>query len=444
MIDEDSWCRVLDIIREKAHPVVVVSATARTTRQLAAAAQTAKNDLAKAKKNGQDIEQRHARLISTFLAHKAATHQKEIEKECLQWIKQCSAALEERLEEIARKNKITLQQNDAILSLGEQLSAYLFAQCGKAYGLPTEWVDARTVIKTDSNFGSAHPNFSEIRKNIDSITHKVESNVIPVVGGFYGANGQNDITTLGFEGSDYSASLLGAAASANAVEIWTDVNGIYTCDPRTVSAARPIKNISFDDAEQLAMHGAKVLHPATIKPASSNSIPVHVKNIFKPEKSGTKIDKNGQADEFCKAIAYFDDATLLKVKTSNPTIRDHRLVEVFAVLDDYESSIITIELSKDTATVALSRSEAADELETQLSELTPVSKKVNYAMISLIGCTGSDEEKQTAYVQETLSATPAFLNTDTGKNVMNVAVDKEVLLASVNELHEAVFEKEKV
>ncbi len=442
MVDEDSWRRVLEIIKRYQNPVVIVSATARTTRQLAAAAKAAATDLETAKSIEHKIQERHKSIIENFLAH-SETETAYTEQNCLNWIDKCISALDNLLSEVNRRKKISGEQNDAVLSLGEQLSAYLFAQCGQIHGLKTGWIDARSIIKTDSAFGNAEPDFQLIDKHAGDLQKKININkdFIPVIGGFYGENESGEITTLGFEGSDYSASLIGAALDAEAIEIWTDVSGVYTCDPRTVSAAKPIEKFSYSDAAQLAGHGAKVLHPATIEPASSKNIPVFVKNIFDSRRDGTKISAGGSGNGLCEAIAFIEEAVILNVKTANQTVREHRLVEVFAVLDEYDSSIPAINTKKDSADVVVRKSQQSEELEQKLSVITTVSKIENKGIISFIGCNfEKNEMRLIKKIEETLSVDFVLLTADKQKNVLNIVLDEKEVAGAVKLLHKAIFE----
>ena len=243
MVDETSWQKVLDIINRYETPVVVVSATARTTRQLMAATDAALNNATEAKRISGDIEKRHKQLIARFLERVAGSNKFKIQQNCNRWLESSITKLNQELEIIADRQKITAADSDSIASIGEQLSAYLFAQCGAAYGLPATWIDARKIIKTNSDFGQAVPQWQKIQQSAHIINDSVKQGHIPVMGGFYGENEEGAITTLGFEGSDLTASLVGAALDAQAIEIWTDVSGIYTCDPRVVSTARPLARL---------------------------------------------------------------------------------------------------------------------------------------------------------------------------------------------------------
>lgn len=440
MVDEDSWRRVLDIIKTKPQPIVVVSATARTTRQLAKAAQTAINNFDESKQIGKGIKQRHQTLINNFLDHSTADERSTIRTQCLRWIDERTADLHASLNEINQRQKVTPSQKDAILSLGEQLSAYLFALCGRAYGLKTTWIDARSIIKTDAQFGSAQPNLKKIKAHIDQLKQPIDQDMIPIMGGFYGENKNGVITTLGFEGSDYTASLIGAALNAAAIEIWTDVSGIFTCDPHTIENARLIERLSFDDAKQLALHGAKVLHPSTIEPAATNDIPITVKNIFDPDSPGTRIDSEKLKNGLCKAIAYIENVTALQINTANHSIRDHRLIEVYAILEEYESSIVAINTGKQATVAVLDNPATAQKLYDKIAEVGPAKLLTNQGIITLIGCNTSTLDQLNKQVNHTLSSTPvSFSFAHKPQDTFHIVLDEQEILPTVKTLHKTLF-----
>jgi aspartate kinase len=204
---------------------------------------------------------------------------------------------------------------DAISSLGERLSAPLVSAALKELGLQSEAVEATELIVTDDFHGGAEPLMEQTRgKSQGRILPLLEKGIVPVVTGFLGATLEGELTTLGRGGSDYSATILGAALDADEVIIWTDVNGVLTADPRLVSEAQTIPEISYREAAELAYFGAKVLHPKTLRPVVQAGIPVWIRNSFAPEKSGTKITPQGKSmGRGVKALTAIRDVTLISV-----------------------------------------------------------------------------------------------------------------------------------
>ena len=204
---------------------------------------------------------------------------------------------------------------DTISSLGERLSAPLVAAAVKALGLQAEAVDATELIVTDAYHGGAEPQMDWTRgKSHARLLPLLEHGIVPIVTGFLGATTTGQLTTLGRGGSDYSATILGAALDADEVIIWTDVDGVLSADPRLVPDAQTIPEISYREAAELAYFGAKVLHPKTLRPVVDAAIPVWIRNSFEPTKAGTKITREGQnVSGGVKALTAIRDITLISV-----------------------------------------------------------------------------------------------------------------------------------
>jgi aspartate kinase len=204
---------------------------------------------------------------------------------------------------------------DAISSLGERLSAPLVAAAARELGLQSEAVEATELIVTDAFHGGAEPQMDWTKgKSHARLLPLLERGIVPVVTGFLGATPEGELTTLGRGGSDYSATILGAALDADEVIIWTDVDGVLTADPRLVAEAQTIPEISYREAAELAYFGAKVLHPKTLRPVVQAAIPVWIRNSFAPDKSGTKITPKGQSiGGGVKALTAIRDVTLISV-----------------------------------------------------------------------------------------------------------------------------------
>lgn len=443
MGDEHTWRRVLEIIGTYERPVVIVSATARTTRQLVAAAELAPVDFGRASTMALEIKQRHQLLIRNFLDHFEDRDEKEIEKlatECEEWIKDRTERLLQLLDEIAEIGKLEPALKDAVAGIGEQLSSRLFSYCGTAYGLQTSWVDARTIIKTDSNFGNANPDIPSIAKNSKEISRLAESSMIPVMGGYYGEDSNGAATTLGFEGSDFSASLLGSALDAEAIEIWTDVSGIYTCDPRVVEGAYPIKKLSFREATEMAYFGAKVLHPSTMNPAEQKQIPILVKNIFDPDHAGTIIRGETGTDGDAKAITFLKEVTILTVTSPHTRMGYDFLSGVFKILKEYRQSVNVVTTTEASISLALPSGQIRDELIASMKELGDVRRKDNLGIISLIGCNFERMEKITDRVFDAIpEAEVTMISYSSQKKNLNIVLPDSLLITYVRAIHEKLF-----
>ncbi len=211
--------------------------------------------------------------------------------------------------------ELTPRTLDAVSSLGERLSAPLVSLAVRELGFASEAFAATELIVTDAYHGGAEPIMDLTREKSQARLRPVlEKGVVPIVTGFIGATSVGQLTTLGRGGSDYSATILGAALDADEVIIWTDVDGVLTADPRLVSEAKTIPEISYREAAELAYFGAKVLHPKTLKPVVQAAIPVWIRNSFQPEREGTKITPEGRSiGGGVKALTAIRDVTLISV-----------------------------------------------------------------------------------------------------------------------------------
>ncbi len=231
-----------------------------------------------------NICQRHDQVVGELISLKD-------QKRVLQEISKKYNELSEILKNIFQTKKSSPSSLDAVMSFGEQLSAYITSEAMKSRGILCEFVDARTIIKTDDNFNNANVDIEKSYKLISNYFNNKSNpqNTFFVMGGFIGSTKDNITTTLGRGGSDYTASLIGAALGASVIEIWTDVDGIMTEDPKKMKDALLIPEITYEKAEEMAYNGAKVIHPKTMKPARLKNIPIYIKNTFNPSGHGTKI-----------------------------------------------------------------------------------------------------------------------------------------------------------
>ena len=439
MGDEHTWRKVVRIIERYEHPFVVVSATARTTRQLLAAAEKALNDLGDAKLIADDIRTRHQTIVSNLLANSTSTNSEILDK-CNDWINLRLTELESLLNKIHKEQECTAAIKDAVASIGERLSSYLFAQCGEALGLPTYWLDAAKFIRTDSAFGKANPDLNYIDKQAKRLRNKLSGSVIPVMGGYYGKDSDENFTTLGFEGSDYTASLVGAALAAEAIEIWTDVSGIYTCDPRVVSEARPIPELSFQEATELAYFGAKVLHPSTTKPASLKQIPVFVKNIFEPDQPGTRISNETTADRRVKAMTFKEDCVVITVTSSNTVMGYEFLAGVFDTLRRHHLPVDVVTTTEASVSIATESDNGINKAVDKLQEFGSVELTSDLGIISLIGCHVENDQH---LIQEVLSklnsSSVDLISYSNSKGNLNIVLHKTKIIPSVIAIHKQLF-----
>lgn len=223
--------------------------------------------------------------------------------------------LEEIFHGIFLIKELTPRTLDYVMSFGERLSCTIISEAMNARGFETEFLDARNIVRTDSAFGSAKVNFDLTDKNIQA--YFSEHQKTQVITGFIGSTDNGETVTLGRGGSDYTASIFGAALDVDVIEIWTDVDGILTADPRKVSDAFSLKAVTYEEAMEMSHFGAKVIHPPTMKPALKKKIQIRIKNTFNPSHKGTLITERDDSKAFnVKGISSIDDINLLRITGS--------------------------------------------------------------------------------------------------------------------------------
>ncbi len=441
MNDHQTWRKVLEIIRNYEYPVVVVSATARTTRQLIEAGRSAATgDLENALDIVESIKIRHRELVEQFLDENP--HQKNglIKESCFKKIDEKVGFLNKMLQYAAKKNELNPALQDSIAAVGEQISSYLLAQCGLATNQLTQHIEAKKLIKTDAEYGAANPNRALINQKCGSIETVLDSGFTPIIGGFYGEAPDGTTTTLGFEGSDYTASLIGGALHAKSIEIWTDVSGIYTSDPRFIEDAQPIDELSYFDATEMAYFGAKVLHPATLKPAQERNIPVFVKNMFKADEAGTRIVRESSSAQDFLAISFKENMALVTVSAYETVMGYSFLTKVFAALEKLRLPVDAVNTTEASVTIALHATEKLSELSQALIEVGSVHIEGGKGLISLIGCKLQRMDQLSEKVFKALSKNAVDMISFTKeKRILSVVVNEDQTVDASRLLHRSVF-----
>jgi len=311
--DASCIARVAQILKDAAREnsvVAVVSAMSGVTNRLIEAANRSQDgDREHADAIFKDLRKQHEAALAALIRDGQRRQQvaARLEKTFSDGERLCQGT--------ALLREVTPRALDAISSLGERLSAPLVAGALHALGASSEVVDATELIVTDSNHGGADPLMDRTRDRSEArLRPLLRQGVVPVVTGFIGATEDGVLTTLGRGGSDYSATILGAALGADEVIIWTDVDGVLTADPRLVPEARTIPEISYREATELAYFGAKVLHPKTLRAVEQAGIPVWIRNTFAPEHKGTKITPKGRSNGGgVKALTAIRDVALITV-----------------------------------------------------------------------------------------------------------------------------------
>ena len=383
--DADAIKRTIAIVKGRRdaglQPIVIVSAMAKVTDALlAAAAAAGRNEAKDAVALSTQLRQRHLDAANELVG---PHHINQVAHELHQKFDELDALLHG----VAAVGELTPRTNDLVVSFGERLSSILVAHALENRGLSAAHVDARRCIITDSHFGKAVPQESTIeQKLLEHVLPLVEAGAIPVMGGFIGSNADGITTTLGRGGSDYTAALVGGGLHAGAIEIWTDVNGIMTTDPRIVPEALRVKVISFEEAAELAYFGAKVLHPATILPAVQKSIPVWVLNSRNAENEGTKITAMAPpcASPF-KSIAAKKRLTIIDIVASRMLMSHGYLKAVFDVFDKYQCAIDMVSTSEVSISLTVDSNVQLPAICAELGKIADVKYEGRKALVCLVG-----------------------------------------------------------
>jgi aspartate kinase len=435
--DAEAIKRSAEIVRGRLDrsPIVVVSALGGATNALLAVGeQSAKGHLIGALRGVETLRDRHLTECDNLLGK--CPEADEISGEL-------SAMFDELAhlaEALSTLGHVTPRSLDAMASYGEQLSSSLVTAYFTRSGIDAEYVDARGVMITDDKFMEAEPQTETIATRAREIIHPlVQQGKVPVMGGFIGSTTSGVTTTLGRGGSDYSASLVGAALNADAIEIWTDVDGMLTADPRIVDRAQLIEQIRFDEASELASFGAKVLHPNTIAPAVRLGIPVFIYNSRRPEGKGTRITFDAPHRPV-SAIAGKTDVTIVKVTAARMLLAHGFLRRVFEIFERNRTSVDVVATSEVSVSVTIDDAARLDALVVELRALGDVSIERNRGIIAIVGAGICDAGGAMGRALMALGEVKIHMMSlsATGIN-LTVIVNQDQVAPAIKRLHEEFF-----
>ena len=349
-------------------PFVVVSALGGATNGLLEAGNLAANgEIRAAMAIADRLEQRHSELLPSTAEH--------------------FVRLRELLKALSAIGEFSLRTQDLIAAYGEVVSSLIFTDRVQRLGFDAVHVDARQCMITDDRFGKASPLKDLTTARLEEIARpSLNSGRVVVMGGYIGATKLGMTTTLGRGGSDYSAAIAGAALNAEEIQIWTDVDGLMTADPRIVAEAWKVKEISFDEASELAYFGARVLHPLTLLPAVEQNIPVYILNSRKPKGTGTRITRQARpCRNLIKSIACKRGITIVTVSSSRMLMAYGFLKGLFEVFDRHHTSVDMVATSEVSVSLTLDNVSWLDAIVEDLQSLGDVEVATNMALICLVG-----------------------------------------------------------
>jgi aspartate kinase len=435
--DAEAIGRAADIVagRLDRQPAVVVSALGGATNALLAIGeQSAKGHLIGALRGVEALRDRHFKQCESLLG--TSSEASDVAAEM-------SASFDELAslaEALSVLGHATPRAFDAIAAFGELISSHLVTAFFTLRGLPAVHVDARDVFVTDDNFMAAEPQIDAIAEAArEVVLPRIQEGKVPVMGGFIGRTAKGITTTLGRGGSDYSASLLGAALHADSIEIWTDVDGMLTADPRVVKGSKLIEQIRFDEASELASFGAKVLHPNTIAPAVKLGIPVFIYNSRNAGGKGTRITFDAPR-RAVSAIAGKAGVTVVKVGAAKMLFARGFLRRVFDIFERNGVSVDVVATSEVSVSVTVDDSSGLESLIVELSALGDVSVERDRAIVAVVGAAISDDSAAMGRAVGALAGSRIHMMSlsATGIN-LTIIIDGDQLNPSIERLHAEFF-----
>ncbi|TOD33658.1 lysine-sensitive aspartokinase 3 [Vibrio parahaemolyticus] len=338
---------------------------------------------------------------------------------------------------------------DHLVACGELMSTHILAQLMRERGINAVRFDIREVLRTDDNFGRAEP-------NVEAIAQLAQEKLIPlcldsvvITQGFIGSDEEGNTTTLGRGGSDYSAALIAEGVKASGLEIWTDVPGIYTTDPRIAPKASPIPEISFSEASEMANFGAKILHPSTLVPALRHDIPVFVGSSKEPEKGGTWIRHRVESSPLFRALALRCNQTMVTLRSANMFHAYGFLAKVFEILAKHKISVDLITTSEISVSLTLDQTDTSggapqlpQAAREELEELCKVEVEHDLCLVALIGNKMSERKGYAKQVFGTLEdLNLRMICYGASPHNLCFLVNESVAKQAIQKLHTELFEQ---
>ncbi len=343
---------------------------------------------------------------------------------------------------------VSKKLTDHLVACGELMSTYLLTQLLRERGIAAVRFDIRQVMRTDDHYGRAEPQLDVLHSLINEQLLPLCQQQVVVTQGFIGADQQGNTTTLGRGGSDYSAALIAEAINANGLEIWTDVPGIYTTDPRIAAKAAPIAEISFSEASEMANFGAKILHPSTLVPAIRHGIPVFVGSSQAPQEGGTWIRRQVASTPLFRALTLRGNQTMVTLRSVNMFHAYGFLAKVFEILARHKISVDLITTSEISVSLTLDKTDTSGghpelpiHVRQELAELCTVEIEHDLCLVALIG---NKMKQRTGYAKQVFGVLDEFniRMICYGASAHNLCflVHSDNAKSAVQKLHQALLE----
>ena len=419
-------------------PVVVVSALSKVTALLYRISDAAASrNVTETKELLSQLRQRHVDLAAELLA------QSMMKDEAIAKVNALCDALESIAMAVCSLGELSDRNKAIIISNGEYLSSTIIAYAMNSKGIRTKWVDARGMMVTNNSYLKAEPDMAAIVEKVPGVVADAYEGMDAIITqGFVGVTRDGDPTVLGRGGSDYSASLIGMAVDAERIEIWTDVDGVRTADPRSVKNTKYLEKISFEEAAEMAHFGAKVLHPLTIEPAVKKNIPIYVLNSMNPSGKGTAILRNELIEDGVKSVSFKENIKVINIFSTRMINTSGYLRRVFEIFSESKVSVDLISTSEANISVTVDASQNIDPVVAELSEFADVIVDDDKSQVSVIGKnivrlngmlkkTFTPLKKCNVYM---ISQGASFVN-------ISFVVDREELAEVVQDLHDHLFDQ---
>ena len=432
--------RMISIVegRLAERPVVVVSALSKVTDLLYRLADAAAaSDRDAVDEMLVELRERHLNLAKQLLEGHNDKYSEA--KKCIDGICDSLASF---VGAVCSLGELTPRSKAKIISNGEWLSSNIICHAMNARGIRTGFVDARSIMITSNDYLKGEPVISEIQTRAPEEIEKAYAGQDAVITqGFISSSENGEPTVLGRGGSDYSASLIGMAMDATRIEIWTDVDGVRTADPRVVENTRSIEKISFEEAAEMAHFGAKVLHPLTIEPAVMKNIPVYVLNSMNPSGKGTAILKDEFIKDGVKSVSFKENILLLNIFSTRMINVSGFLQKVFAIFSKYKVSVDLISTSEANISLTMDGNQNINRVVEELSEFAQVDVDRDKSQISVIGKNIGNLKGVLKQTMASLSGCNVYMISQ-GASFVNISfvVDRSSLREAVNATHNCLFE----
>ena len=438
--DPDAINRLIGIVRQqqaktKSAPLVVVSALAKVTDSLVAIAQLAE-DGASDQAAG-EVKQLLERHVAVATAVTGASRPKLLEDVTREFDE-----LNGLVHALSVLREVSPRSRDAVHAVGELVSSRIVSAAFADHGIASSWVDARAVLITDAEHNAAAPDMMETCDRArERVAPLLAEGKVVVLGGFIGATAAGITSTLGRGGSDYSAAIFGSCLGVDEIQIWTDVDGMLTADPRIVPQPRLVPQLSFAEASELAYFGAKVLHPSTILPAVAKNIPVRILNARRPDNTGTLITAEGRPTEGrLTALACKRDVTVIDITSTRMLMAHGFLRRLFEVFERFKTAVDVVTTSEVSVSVTVDDTRRLEAILDNLHNFAEASCEREMAIICAVGENLRTDPTLFGRAVTSLERIPLRLVSQAGsrRNVTFVLRDADVPHAMMR-LHETFF-----